>query len=84
MTLRQLVDGRLNTSKLFMVEDIGRLIEEVTFTLAHLQEQGVTYRDMHAEHIFYDNGSFKLLPCELIEVGSYQRLKEDGQGYPSP
>jgi hypothetical protein len=36
-TLRLLLDSRLNTNKLFMLEDIEKLIESVTFTLAFLQ-----------------------------------------------
>jgi len=43
-----------------------RLIEEVSFTLAFLQEQHITYRDVSADNIYYDNGSFKLLPNELV------------------
>ena len=61
-TLKELLESRLYTNKLFMGEDIERLIEEVTFTLAYLQEQGVTYKDIHPDNIFYDRGSFKLLP----------------------
>ena len=83
-TLKELLESRLHTNKLFMGEDIERLIEEVTFTLAYLQEQGVTYKDIHPDNIFYDRGSFKLLPNELCAVTTYQRLREEGEVYPSP
>jgi len=35
--MKQLLEARLNTNKLFMVEDIEKMIEEVTYTLAFLQ-----------------------------------------------
>jgi serine/threonine protein kinase len=84
LTLRQLLEGRLNTNKLFLAEDIDRLIEGVTFALAHLQQNGVTYKDIDAENIFYDNGNFKLLPNELICLSSYQKLREGAAVLPSP
>lgn len=75
LTLRQLLEGRLHTNKLFLAEDIDRLVEGVTFALAHLQQKGVTYKDIDPENIFYDNGTFKLLPNELISLNSYQKLR---------
>jgi hypothetical protein len=60
--MKQLLEPRLNTNKLFMVEDIEKMIEEVTYTLAFLQENNITYKDVSAEYIFYDQGSFKILP----------------------
>lgn len=62
ITLKQLLQTRLNTNKLFLIDDVERLIEGVTFTLAYLQEKGVTYKDIDVENIFYDNGTFKMLP----------------------
>lgn len=67
-----------------MLEDIERLIESLTFTLAFLQEKGVTYGDISPENIFYDGGVFKLLPNELIEATTYQKLKAEEDTYPSP
>jgi len=46
LTLSQLLEGRLNTNKLFLAEDIDKLIEGVTFALAYLQSQGITYKDI--------------------------------------
>ena len=54
------------TNKLFPKEDIERLIENVTYTMAFLAENNVPYKDISPENIFYDDGSFKLLPNELI------------------
>ncbi len=84
MTLKQLLESRLNTNKLFMLEDIERLVEAVTFTLANLQEKAVTYKDITPENIFYDHGNFKLLPNELIEFSTYQKLRDDNETLPSP
>lgn len=83
-TLKHLVEARLHTNKLFLAEDIEKLIESVTFTLALLQEQGVVYRDVHTDHIYYDQGNFKLLPNELVPLNTYQRLKQTEDAYPSP
>jgi len=58
-----------------MIEDIEKLVEAVTFTLANLQERGVTYKDISSSTIFYDSGNFKLLPNELILSTTYQKLK---------
>lgn len=74
----------MNTNKLFLVDDVERLIEGVSFALAHLQENGVTYKDIDTENIFYDNGNFKLLPNELIYLNTYQKLKENTGVLPSP
>ena len=79
-----LLESRLGTNKLFMIDDIEKLIESVTFTLAFLQEKGIYYKDISADNIFYDNGQFKLLPNELIEKSTYQKLKEEEETYPSP
>lgn len=79
-----LLESRLRTNRLFMVEDIEKLIQTVTFTLAFLQEKGVTYRDVASENIFYDSGNFKLMPNELIESSTYQRLKMGDEVLPSP
>jgi serine/threonine protein kinase len=84
LTLSQLLEGRLNTNKLFLAEDIDKLIEGVTFALAYLQSQGVTYKDIDPENIFYDQGNFKLLPNELISLNSYQKLREGSAVLPSP
>jgi hypothetical protein len=56
----------LYTNKLFPKDDIERLIENVTYTMAFLAENHVPYKDITLENIFYDDGSFKLLPNELI------------------
>jgi hypothetical protein len=56
----------LYTNKLFPKDDIERLIENVTYTMAFLAENNVPYKDITLENIFYDEGSFKLLPNELI------------------
>ena len=37
LTLKSLLESRLNTNKLFLLEDIEKLIESLTFTLAFLQ-----------------------------------------------
>jgi hypothetical protein len=44
----------------------------------------VVYRDISPEYIYYDCGSFKLLPNELIEHSTYQKLKMEEEAYPSP
>lgn len=62
------------TNKLFPKEDVERLIENVTYTLAFLGENGVQYKDVAAENVFYDEGGFKLLPNELIVEARYQRF----------
>jgi hypothetical protein len=36
-TLGMLLEPRINTNKLFMLEDVEKLIESVIFTLAFLQ-----------------------------------------------
>lgn len=67
-----------------MIDDIEKLIQTVTFTLAFLQEKNITYHDVASEHIFYDSGNFKLMPNELIENNTYQRLKLGDEVLPSP
>jgi serine/threonine protein kinase len=84
LTLSRLLEGRLNTNKLFLAEDIDKLIEGVTFALAYLQSQGITYKDIDPENIFYDQGNFKLLPNELICLNSYQKMREGSSVLPSP
>jgi hypothetical protein len=69
-----LLESRLYTNKLFPKEDVERLIENVTYTLAFLAENGVRYKDVAAENVFYDEGGFKLLPNELIPESRYQRF----------
>lgn len=81
MTLKYLLESRLNTTKLFPVEDIERLIESVVYTLAYLQSRKITYKDVSSNNIFYDNGSFKLLPNELVEASTYQRLLASASEY---
>lgn len=44
--LKMLLEDRLHTDKLFILEDVEKLIESVTFTLAYLQEKGFPYRDI--------------------------------------
>lgn len=61
------MDSRIYTNQLFPKEDIERLIENITYTLAYLAENGVPYKDISSENIFYDDGVFKLLPNELIQ-----------------
>ena len=52
--------------------------------MALLQEKGIPYRDISPDHVFYDNGSFKLLPNELIEQNTFQKLKAKVDCCPSP
>ena len=83
-TLSMLLEPRINTNKLFMLDDVERLIESVVFTLAFLQENNITYKDVSPDNIFYENGVFKLLPNELIEHSTYQKLKIEQETLPSP
>lgn len=65
-TLHELLETRLYTNRLFPLEDVEKLIENVVYTLAFLAESNVTYRDLCSANIYYCNGIFKLLPNELI------------------
>lgn len=67
-----------------MVEDIEKLIESISFTLAFLQDHHITYKDVSAENIYYDKGEFKLLPNQLIDQSTYQILRREEETYPSP
>ena len=73
MTLQDLIQSRLYTNRLFPCEDIERLIQTITYTLAYLFDAGVVYKDMSSQNIYYNNGQFKLLPNSLIEETLYER-----------
>ncbi len=61
-TLDELLQNRYYTNRLFPVDDIYRLIENVIYTLAYLAENNCVYRDLCPENIYYSHGMFKLLP----------------------
>ena len=42
--------------------------------MAFLQEHEVYYRDICTENIYYNEGSFKLLPNELIPLTPYETV----------
>lgn len=50
------------------------MLETLLYTLAFLEDRGVVYRDLVADNIFYNStdGSFKLLPPELIDTSAYK------------
>ena len=75
MSLADLLQNRFYTNRLFMVEDIYKLIEGISYTLAFLEENGILYKDLTTDNIYYTNGSFKLLPNELIEMSTYERAR---------
>lgn len=72
-TLTKLLSERMGGNKLFIEEDIQRLIETCLYGLAHLESNGEAYRDLNMDNIYYDSdeGVFKLLPSELIYETSY-------------
>lgn len=74
ITLKDLLDSRMYTNKLFPKEDVERLVENATYTLAYLADNGIVYKDVTAENVFYDEGTFKLLPNDLIPCTKYQRF----------
>ena len=75
-TLKGILESRHNTNKLLTEEDLIRLLESVLYTLAYLQSKSVLYRDLVPENIYYlvDEGTFKLLPPELVEKSSYDLM----------
>ena len=79
-TLHDLIQARLYTNRLFPCEDMHHLIESVTYTLAYLFDRQVVYPDMSALNIYYNKGSFKLLPNALIDSTLYERAFEDFHG----
>ena len=81
MTLHDLIQSRLYTNRLFPCSDMQHLIENVTYTLAHLFENSIIYKDMSAYNIYYNQGNFKLLPNELIDGTLYERAFEQFYGH---
>ena len=73
-TLTKLLAERMGGNKLFVEEDIIKLTETCLYTLAYLQTNGVVYKDLSPDNIFYDveEGIFKLMPVELIPQTSYE------------
>lgn len=71
MTLHDLIQSRLYTNRLFPCEDMERLIENVTYTLAYLYESDIVYKDISSHNIYYNSGQFKVLPNDLIEESLY-------------
>lgn len=80
MTLQDLIQSRLYTNRLFPIEDMEHLIEHTTYTLAHLFEAGVVYKDMATHNIYYNKGVFKLLPNDLIGDNIYERAYDQFYG----
>lgn len=73
-TLDSLISERLHTNRLFLIEDVEKLIQSVVYTLANLQSKGFSYKDVNSQFIFRVNGNFKLLPPELINKTAYERM----------
>jgi hypothetical protein len=45
-TLKDILESRLNTTRLLTEEDLLRLLESVLYTLAYLQSKGIVYKDL--------------------------------------
>lgn len=82
-----MLELRYNTNKYFSEYEIQQFVEAVLYTLSFLETKGITYSDLSTENIHYDeeNGTYKLLPMELIKQGIYeQALKSKHFGLLSP
>jgi serine/threonine protein kinase len=52
-SLQEILESRLNTTRLLTEDDLLKLLEYVLYTLAYLQSLGVLYKDLVPSNIYY-------------------------------
>lgn len=77
ISLKDLCANKIRLRKTFSEVEVMKIIENVVFSLAYLEELGEPYPYLDSCNIYFTNGCFKILPPQVIPEDLYQTVRKN-------